>query len=91
LATGKMYSVRTFIEKTFALKGFDIQWKGQGVDEIGYDRKTGKELIFVDPRYFRPTEVEQLLGDATKAKKVLNWEPKIDLDELIKEMVDHDC
>jgi GDPmannose 4,6-dehydratase len=91
LATGKMYSVRTFIEKTFAHKGFDIRWKGQGVNEIGYDKNTGKELIFVDPKYFRPSEVDQLLGDATKAKNVLHWEPKIHFEELIQEMVEHDC
>ena len=91
LATGKMVSVREFIEKSFALRGFEIQWKGEGVDEIGYDKKTGKELIFVDQRYFRPSEVDELLGDATKAKNILGWEAKTNLDELVKEMVEHDC
>jgi GDPmannose 4,6-dehydratase len=90
LATGKMYSVRTFIEKSFALRGFDIQWKGEGVNEIGYDAKTGRELIFIDSKYFRPTEVEQLLGDASKAKNDLGWTPNVEIDDLIREMVDHD-
>jgi GDPmannose 4,6-dehydratase len=90
LATGKMYSVRTFIEKSFALRGFDIQWKGEGVNEIGYDAKTGRELIFIDSKYFRPTEVEQLLGDASKAKNELGWTPNVEIDDLIREMVDHD-
>lgn len=91
LATGKTYSVREFIEKSFKLKGFDISWKGEGVNEIGYDVKTGKELIFVDPKYFRPTEVDLLIGDASKAEKELGWKAKTSLDELIKEMVEHDC
>lgn len=90
LATGKMYSVRTFIEKSFALRGFDIQWKGEGVNEIGYDAKTARELIFIDSKYFRPTEVEQLLGDASKAKNELGWTPNVEIDDLIREMVDHD-
>jgi GDPmannose 4,6-dehydratase len=90
LATGKMYSVRTFIEKSFALRGFDIQWKGEGVNEIGYDAKTARELIFIDSKYFRPTEVEQLLGDASKAKNDLGWTPNVEIDDLIREMVDHD-
>lgn len=91
LATGKTYSVREFIEKSFKLKGFDISWKGEGVNEIGYDVKTGKELIFVDPKYFRPTEVDLLIGDASKAEKELGWKAKTSFDELIKEMVEHDC
>src|SRR3984885_1776029 len=91
IATGEMHSVKEFIEKSFILKGFDIKWKGFGINEIGYDDKPGRELIFVDPKYFRPSEVDQLCGDATKAKKILGWEPKISFDELIKEMVEHDC
>lgn len=91
LATGNMYSVREFIEKSFALKGFNIKWKGKGVDEIGYDENTGRELIFINEKYFRPTEVEQLLGDSTKAREVLKWKPKIDFDELVKLMVTSDC
>jgi GDPmannose 4,6-dehydratase len=91
LATGEMHSVREFIEIAFKLKGFNIAWKGTGVNEIGYDTETGKELIIIDPKYFRPTEVEQLLGDSTKATSVLGWKPKTTFLELVKEMVEHDC
>jgi GDPmannose 4,6-dehydratase len=91
LATGEMHTVREFIEKAFSLRGFDIKWKGTGVEEIGYDSVTGRELIFIDSKYFRPAEVERLLGDATKAKDELGWEPKITFAELVKEMVDADC
>lgn len=90
LATGEYITVREFIERSFKLKGFEIEWKGSGVDEIGYDKKTGRELIFIDPKYYRPAEVEQLLGDATKARKELGWTCQYSIDELIKEMVDHD-
>ncbi len=91
LATGEMHTVKEFIEKAFGLRGFDIKWKGEGVNEIGYDEKTGRELIFIDPKYFRPAEVEQLLGDPTKAKTILGWESKTSLDELVKIMVEEDC
>ncbi len=90
LATGEMHYVREFIELAFSIKGFDIKWKGVGVNEIGYDSKTGRELIFIDPKYFRPAEVEQLLGDSTKAQKVLGWKPKTKFQDLVKEMVEHD-
>lgn len=91
LATGEMHTVKEFIEKAFKLRGFDIQWKGEGVNEIGYDSLTGRELIFIDPKYFRPAEVEQLLGNPTKANKILGWKAKTSLDELVKIMVDADC
>ena len=91
LATGEMHSVREFVEKAFALKGFEIKWKGSGINEIGYDSRTGRELIFVSDKYFRPAEVDQLLGDSTKARTELGWNPKITFDQLVKEMVDHDC
>jgi GDPmannose 4,6-dehydratase len=91
LATGETHSVREFIEKSFGLKGIELSWKGEGVNEIGYDSNTGKELIFVDPKYFRPTEVDLLLGDATKAKNELGWESSTSFDELISEMIRHDC
>ena len=91
LSTNEFHSVREFIEKSFALKGFDIKWKGKGIEEIGYDSKTGRELIFVSEKYFRPAEVEELLGDSTKARTELNWEPKYSFDELVKEMVEEDC
>tara|TARA_X000000368_G_C23057836_1_gene724864 strand:+ start:573 stop:1604 length:1032 start_codon:yes stop_codon:yes gene_type:complete len=91
LATGEYHSVREFVEKAFKLKGFDIKWKGEGINEIGYDNNTGKELIFISEKYFRPAEVEELLGDPTKAKNILEWEPKVSFDELVKDMVDSDC
>ncbi len=90
LATGQMHTVKEFIEKAFGLKGFNIKWKGEGVNEIGYDENTGNELIFIDPKYFRPAEVEQLLGDPTKAKNLLGWESKTSFDELVRIMVEHD-
>jgi len=91
LSTNEFHSVREFVEKSFALKGFNIEWKGTGLDEIGYDKNTGRELIFVSEKYFRPAEVEELLGDSTKARTELGWVPKISFDMLVKEMVDNDC
>jgi GDPmannose 4,6-dehydratase len=91
LATGEMYSVRKFIEKAFLLRGFNIEWRGAGIDEIGYDVLTNRELIKIDSKYFRPTEVELLLGDSTKARRELGWKPNITFDELVKKMVDVDC
>jgi len=91
LATGKMYTIREIIEIAFKLKGFDICWKGDGLNEIGYDKNTGKELIFVNEKYFRPAEVDWLLGDATKAKEILDWKPNTMFEDLIAEMVEQDC
>ena len=91
LSTNKFYSVREFIEKAFGLKGFTIKWSGEGVNEIGIDEKSGKILVKISERYFRPTEVDELLGDSTKAREKLNWKPKYDFDELVKEMVEEDC
>jgi len=91
LATGEMHSVREFIETAFKLKGINIKWKGQGINEIGYDETSGKEYIFIDAKYFRPAEVELLIGDATKAKTVLGWKPNINFDELVRRMVIQDC
>jgi len=91
LATGQMYKIRKLIEIAFSLKGFDIEWKGEGVDEIGYDKNTGRELIFIDAKYFRPTEVDLLLGDSTKANTILGWKAKTSIKELLKEMVEQDC
>lgn len=90
LATGEYHTVRHFIERAFACKGFNIKWKGSGTDEIGYDSNTGRELIFIDEKYYRPAEVEQLLGDASKAKTELNWEIKHSFSQLVEEMVNHD-
>lgn len=91
LSTNEYHSVREFIEKSFALKGFNIKWKGHGIDEIGYDEITGRELIFVSEKYFRPAEVEELLGDSTKARTELGWKPICSFDNLVKEMVENDC
>ena len=91
LSTNEFHSVREFIEKSFALKGFNIKWKGSGLDEIGYDENTGRELIFISEKYFRPAEVEELLGDSTKARNELGWEPQYSFDDLVQEMVDQDC
>jgi len=87
IATGQTHSVREFVEITFKEIGFDIEWKGEGIDEVGFDKNTGQELIFIDPRYFRPTEVDLLIGDATKANKELGWYPKVTFKQLAKEMV----
>ena len=91
LSTNEYHSVREFIELAFGMRGFDIKWKGSGVNEIGYDSKTGRELIFVSEKYFRPAEVEVLLGDSTKARTELGWKPEYTFRELVKEMVDSDC
>ena len=91
LSTNEFHSVREFIEKSFALRGFDIKWKGSGLDEIGYDENTGRELIFISEKYFRPAEVEELLGDSTRARTELEWVPQYSFDELVQEMVDGDC
>lgn len=90
VATGEMHTVREFIEKSFARIGRGIEWKGSGVDEIGIDTTTGKTVVRIDPRYFRPAEVEQLLGDPTKAKEKLGWVPEVKFEELVKIMVDGD-
>ena len=86
IATGHQYSVREFVEKSADYFGMDIVWQGEGLDEIGIDRNTGRVVIKVDDKYFRPAEVESLLGDATKAKEQLGWEPKISFDELVEDM-----
>jgi len=91
LSTNEYHSVREFIEKAFVLKGFNIEWKGEGIDEIGFDKNTGRELIFISERYFRPAEVEELLGDSTKARTKLGWKPEYSFDELVADMVESDC
>jgi GDPmannose 4,6-dehydratase len=87
LATGEMHSVREFIERAFAETGRTVTWRGKGVDEEGLDDKTGDVLVRVDPRYFRPTEVELLLGNPSKARTVLGWKHEITFPMLVKEMV----
>lgn len=90
LATGRTVSVREFVDTAFRVAGIDIEWRGQGVDERGYIRGTDRCLIEVDPRYFRPTEVDLLLGDPTKAEKELGWRATTTLEEMIVEMVNSD-
>ena len=88
IATGKQYSVREFIDLASKNLEMKIDWKGKGLDEIG--SFNGQDIIKVDPRYFRPTEVETLLGDASKAKTKLNWAPEITFEELVREMIEED-
>ncbi|HHC24268.1 MAG TPA: GDP-mannose 4,6-dehydratase, partial [Desulfobacterales bacterium] len=90
VATGEAHSVREFVEKSFHEIGIEIAWEGAGVDEVGKDRGTGRTIVRIAPRYFRPTEVEFLLGDPSKAKGKLGWEPKVSFDELVKTMVRED-
>jgi GDPmannose 4,6-dehydratase len=87
LATGESHSVREFVEGAFACIGRHIEWRGSGVEEIGMDAKSNQPLVSVDPRYFRPTEVDSLLGDASKARARLGWTPQTSFDSLVKEMV----
>ena len=91
IATGEMHTVREFATLAFKEVGIELRWEGEGVSEKGIDVKTGKSLVEVDPKYFRPCEVEQLLGDPTKAKTLLGWNPiKTSFSELVKIMVTHD-
>ncbi|XP_011299265.1 GDP-mannose 4,6 dehydratase [Fopius arisanus] len=87
IATGESHSVREFVEIAFRYVGFNIIWTGEGVNEIGSDRDTGRLLVRVNPKYFRPTEVFMLLGDATKAKTKFGWEPSVSFEELVKDML----
>jgi GDPmannose 4,6-dehydratase len=90
LATGENHSIREFIERAFGEVGRTIEWRGEGLDETGVDAKTGKTLIHVDPRYFRPTEVEQLIGDPSKARQKLGWSHEVGFEALVREMVECD-
>ena len=90
IATGKQYSVRDFVVAAGSLLDMKIQWHGEGVDEVGIDTVTGRRVVRVDPRYFRPTEVETLLGDATKAREKLGWSAEVSFSELVAEMVESD-
>ena len=90
LATGISTTIREFTERAFAVVGISLEWSGSGVDEIGRDVKNGKALVSVDPAYFRPTEVDILIGDASKAKDKLGWKPTCDLQQMIEEMIKSD-
>ncbi|WBF66808.1 GDP-mannose 4,6-dehydratase [Desulfovibrio subterraneus] len=90
IATGVQHSVREFVEAAASKLDMRLDWRGSGVDEKGYDADTGACIVAVDPRYYRPTEVETLLGDATRAKEELGWEPEISFDEMVEEMAAED-
>ena len=86
IATGEQHSVREFVEAAAPIFGFNIEWMGEGLDEIGIDKTTKKTIVAVNEKYFRPSEVESLLGDATKAKEKLGWEPKTTFKQLVEDM-----
>lgn len=91
IATGEMHTVREFCTLAFREAGMELRWEGEGVNEKGFDSKTGRVIVEVDPKYFRPAEVEQLLGDPTKAKTLLGWNPtQTPFEQLVKKMVEHD-
>jgi GDPmannose 4,6-dehydratase len=90
LATGEQHTVREFVNLAFGFCGIKLDWQGTGVNEKGVDKATGKVLVEVNPKYFRPTEVETLLGDCTKAKTQLGWAPKTSFKELVEMMIEHD-
>ena len=90
LATNETHTVKEFIEESFRVLGEEVEWRGEGVSETGILRSTGKEVVNIDPRYFRPTEVDLLIGDYSKAKATLGWEPKVTFRQLVKIMVEAD-
>jgi GDPmannose 4,6-dehydratase len=90
IATGEMHTVREFIEKAFQILDMPIQWEGSGTNEVGIDKNSNKVVIRIDPSYYRPTEVDQLLGDATKARETLGWKPTVNFDQLVEIMVKAD-
>ncbi len=90
IATGSQHSVREFVEGAFRCVGIDILWKGEGIDEKGYDGETGRVLVEIDSRYFRPAEVDSLIGDSSKARKKLGWTPEVSFGELVSEMMSED-
>jgi len=91
LATGEQYSVKEFVNRAFWFRNISIRWEGEGIEEKGYCSESGRLLLEIDSRYYRPNEVETLLGDATKAKTNLGWTPETTFDELVREMVEQDC
>jgi len=90
LATGETHSVRQFVEECAKLVEIDLHWKGNGLKEIGTDKKTGKVMVRIDPKYYRPAEVDILCGDAGKARKKLGWKPQVKFKDLAKIMMEHD-
>ena len=90
IATNKSYTVRKFIQETYKYLGVRIEWKGRGNKEVGIDKQTNKIIIKVNPKYYRPNEVENLRGNPSKAKKDLKWKPKVTFKELVKEMIEYE-
>jgi GDPmannose 4,6-dehydratase len=90
LSTGETRSVREFVELAFAEVGRKVEWRGKGIEETCVDRKSGKTVVRIDPSYFRPTEVDLLIGDSSKARQKLGWKPKTSFAQLVKEMVSGD-
>jgi GDPmannose 4,6-dehydratase len=90
VGTGEDHSVREFCELAFSHAGIELEWRGEGVEEVGVDRKTGATRVRVNPRYFRPAEVDRLLSDPSKARRELGWRPRVGFDELVRMMVDSD-
>lgn len=91
LSTNEFHSVREFITKAFSIKNIEIEWRGSGLDEVGIDKNSGKILVKIDKKYYRPCEVDELLGDSTKAREEIGWTPEISFDSLVKDMVESDC
>jgi GDPmannose 4,6-dehydratase len=90
IGTGQTHSIRDFIKTVLKCADHDIRWEGQGVDEVGLESKTGEMVIKINPEFYRPAEVDVLIADATKAREVLGWTPKISFEELVKRMIDND-
>jgi GDPmannose 4,6-dehydratase len=90
IATGETHTVREFVEEACKYFGFEIEWKGKGLEEKGIDKKTGKTILEINPRYFRPTEVDLLIGDPAKAKELLKWEAKTKFKDLVHQMCKYD-
>ncbi len=90
LSTNKTYTIRKFVETAFSIKNIHIQWKGEGLNEVGYDQH-GRELIVISEEFFRPSEVDFLLGDCTKARTDLGWYPEYTFEQLVEDMIESDC
>ncbi len=90
LATGQTHTVKDFINESFKNLDIEILWEGNGLNQVGYNKANGEVIVDIDPKYFRPTDVNHLLGDSSKAKRLLNWEPKVKFEELVKIMVESD-
>ena len=90
IATGEAHSVREFVERSAAVAGLEIEWAGEGVDEKGRDRKTGEIIVEIDPKFYRPSEVDLLLGKPDKARRVLGWAPKVSFEQLVEMMTESD-